>query len=223
MMALRRCKELGGIKGTEEEVAFIMKIMVDTPNKDHNKEFYKEAQTKEPETLAVRLYAATLLVEQKEKNLNSPSFSRETKNPTTNNECYVHYLKDKVTDFYDDETFVTCVDDIYRSYHQVKSAVPEAMQLNTSDSLSLLRKINPQDTTLKNELNTFELLHYKDLRKALQKKQKQGKMLNPTETKRLNECEKQIDALRSFERCKEYINEVTEEIAPPKDGRCKRA
>lgn len=144
MEVLRKCKS---IDANEEEIALIMKILIDTPPKDFHEavgssKLYNDARTNEPDTAAVRLYAASLLAEQRQISLNTPKFemleSFDTeKQYATANEAYRYYQRYKISQFYSNE-FPTIAKKIHKDYYARLDNVSIDLQVLPAKELAVM-------------------------------------------------------------------------------------
>ncbi|HQW57529.1 MAG TPA: DUF3638 domain-containing protein, partial [Gammaproteobacteria bacterium] len=212
MWALKKCHKLGALQGTNEEVYLIMKIMKDIPNKNYNAQHYEKAFVKDPETTAVKLYAAWLLAEQKKNSIDQMRKKRSIQkwNKETSNYEYDNYVDNEIKTFYE-ESFVSDLNELYQDYRKVLGEIPEDMQLDYNQRLFLLlSNIKSPTAAMNNELIMLKLIAAKAQKKQFIKKQHQPHYKqNESDTKRLYEIEAEIEQLNAL-RKQAGIEENTE-------------
>jgi hypothetical protein len=157
IILLRHCHKTGGLKGSLEEVDLIRKIMLEIPNKDYNPTLFNTTQVRNPETEAVRLYAAFLLSEQQQITLHKPlDFSLDalefSKSPETLNALAKDEYRKKGVAFYKTD-FKKELSSNYEHYYKRLGNIPVALQLNPEALASLFRTMGTEARLISPSLN----------------------------------------------------------------------
>ncbi len=204
--ALREAYKLGGLKGTEQEIALIRKIMCDIPSTafEQDMQSQKKARTMDPETITARLTAAWLLAEFKQSHLDTPQFSLSfsPKPEKNDNDKWDNLVANNVREFYKTQ-FQHEIQGNMNFYLTLKGNVPEDLLLNTEQELTVARQatkeikttshvnkegkaIWAQASKIGRRWRELELTAYRKEERQLMKAQKQGK-IDEAGIKRLEE------------------------------------
>lgn len=198
MRALRACERLGGLRGSIQEVDLIKKIMTGIPSQVIKPELYKDARIDDPETDAVRLYAAWLLIEQKRLSFNKPyDFNLEKilaekekvldyKQYKTGNLYYAEKIKEEVAEFYTKD-FELALRETYSNYYKRIGNMDASMQLNSEKETSLLRALTynrPHTLAIQNRMQELTAItltkEMNQLKKTVQQLlHEKGKPISP--------------------------------------------
>lgn len=187
MRALRAIEKIGGLKGSLKEVELIKRIMTGIPSPVVNEQYYKNSRIDDPETDAVRLYAAYLLVEQKRLSFNKPlDFSLPQAEPSqkpktdlrkfrTGNEYLDEKIKEELAEFYA-KGFNLDLEQAYSNYYQRIGNMDVALQLDSEKELAVLKVLTrnkPHSLEKHNRMQVLTTMHLnkelRDLNKSLQK------------------------------------------------------
>lgn len=204
MECLRAC---GKIKGTFEEIEILMKIMVEIPNSEFKdfEPFPKRVRDMDPNTSAVRLYAASMLAEQQQISFRNPLFSLQkaySSKPTHANEAYADFKHKKVVNFYLND-FGLALRDIHREYFMRLGNVSKELQVPAISELTVLRSHYGSKEAITSVVlqNRWQVLENNLLIKEkndLLKKLAQEKILNSVDSLRLKE-------IMSIVKIKQYL------------------
>lgn len=205
MQALVKCQKLGGLKGTEEEAILIKRIMLEVPNQDGGKEYVtdrRDAITREPDTIAVQLYAGKLLLDKKLVSFNKPLIPTEklreieSQRPAEGLDGYQEHqqvLRKRSNLFYNDELSAH-IQTAYDQYQSIRGNVTFELQIDPSHELELLEGIYSEPNTsplnIQNRWKELELMHSARERHILTKKKAIDNTLPDYEQKRLEELNK---------------------------------
>ncbi len=139
LTALKECQKKGGIAGNAIEIVLIKRIMVELPSKIFSPHLALICQTKEPETEACRLFAALLLLEQKNASFNTLCFE-VNRNPSLKsaNQAYRYQQLEQARDFYH-KYYDAELRTLYHDYFAKLPNIPQEMRLNPIQELSLLK------------------------------------------------------------------------------------
>lgn len=193
--ALKKCDEMGGIKGNPDEIDLIQKIMKEIPSPDFDDKLYEKVKTNDPETLAVRLKAAYLLANFKNISLDKPNFELAMPKGLGKYETYNDKIKDVQTkkriEFYL-IGFQEEANQIYQDYFKVVGVIPETLQLPPEEEVSLLRQLykdmprNKAYGFVQGRVRELELISLTKEALQLELKNKQSRGLDNRDQKRLD-------------------------------------
>jgi hypothetical protein len=161
MHYLRSANDLG-LLGTDTEVQMIMKIMIGIPNRDIKPNYYDDAYTNEPETIAVRLYAAHMLAMQQQQSLHKMTSKIATS-------ALEIFQAEKIAKFYEHD-FLGVIETLYRDYRKIQGNIPEYLQLSYEQRLCLLKLQTQLTPAMQHERASLELIVLKEERALLRKR-----------------------------------------------------
>ncbi len=224
MEALRACKKLGGMKGEAVEVEWIQKIMMEIPNPNVIVSPLvdpKDARFSDPETTAVRAYAAFLLSDCKQINLDTPlfdtSFSKGLVRAPTLTEKSLEVRREGIKEFYNN-AFKQNANRLYFEYYRVMGIVPEDLRLKSDTELALLRILykgtkEPVADSIMCRWRELELINLRREQETLQKQERQ-QGISGAERHRLEAIQKILKRGNPYIVTQEKYEEKTATVTP---------
>lgn len=163
MDALRACQKLGGIKANIDEVGLIHDIISDTPYMDYNSGLANTIKVMEPNTLAVRLYAAWMLFDQKLASFNKPETPYPTEPPQYSVNDVLNWLRiENMSKFYfganGNQKFANSLRRLYFFYVQDREHVAANLLLSYEIERPILLSLISQDQNNVVAINRLRLL-----------------------------------------------------------------
>lgn len=245
MRALRECEKMGGLKGSIQEVDLIKKIMIGIPSKVIHSDLYKDARIDDPETDAVRLYAAWLLMEQKRISFNKPFDFKLAKDADlekpkitdykkykTGNDYYAEKIKIEVAQFYERD-FEIDLRKAYSNYYKRIGNMDVSLQLNSEKEALLLKALTydkPHTLEMKNRMQELTAISLnkemnqlnKNLQQLLSKQDKSSKVI-PLETQveikkieeRIQKIKEELKSINTFQKRLQVYVQERIPLTPP--------
>lgn len=182
MKVLETCNKQGGIKGTLREIEIIRRIITEIPNAEYSNKLFSLAKTAQPNEIAVRMFAAWLLSNQKQQCSNKPKFTinenGRAKSFKNMNEEWNAARKKITANFYHHDFDGTAMD-LCTQYQRQLENISIEMQLKPEQEFVVLKVANkgliPANIPGSNrwrELMSRELIHKREqLFKILSKDQ----------------------------------------------------
>lgn len=168
MKALKEAQKLGGIRATFDEVGFINDILTHTPHRDYKPELVHTVTVKEPNMIAVKLYAAGLLFDQKLTSFDTPGTPFPSKKDSNTLNDYLSNSRiSEVYDLYHSSSyysgFADKMRDLYFSYLRALEHISHDLKLSDENERAVILGIAARDNLAMkrhiNRMNSLEMTH----------------------------------------------------------------